>query len=419
MKNTNNFLITYWCGVPEEYLYTQEGEIDVSRFEEMKEAGLNLVISAYSPEINKKVLDICHSLRLEVIVHDSRIWQSIGHPEKRRELLFSLAADYKDHPAVHSYHIMDEPNSSDFAALADIREILHEADPVHEAYINLFPNYASAEQLGNPTYEDHVEEYIKKVDPEIVSYDHYHFLTKAPIYRSDCSEDKREALIREAAYNKVERAGFFDNFEIVRSLSLKYGKPYMIIVLLVAHGPYRYLNESEIRWEVFQSLAYGTERMSYFTYWTPGKNGSDGNDFWKWNNGMISQDGKKTEHYYMVKEINSELSAMGNELAGKKSLGVFHTLNAPERLTKRFEGFGNVSRIEGDDMTVGFFEDGLAVFANKSYENEAEASIYTESILEIFDALSGEWISLDNENGKYVLNLEAGDGILVRFINKD
>ncbi len=419
MKKTDKYLITYWCTVPEKYLYTGDGEIDVSRFEEMKEAGLNLVIAGYSAEINKKVLDICHKLGLEVIVHDSRIWQAIAHPEKRRELLFEMAEDYKGYPALHSYHITDEPNASDFSMLSEIVSILKEADPVHEAYINLFPNYASPQQLGNPTYTDHVEEYISAVDPEIVSYDHYHFLTTTPVERPDYSGGEREQLIREAACNKVERAGFFDNFEIVRSLSLAHGKPYMIIILLVAHGPYRYLTEAEIRWEVFQSLAYGSERLSYFTYWTPGEGGSDGDDFWKWNNGMISQDGKRTEHYYMVKDINIEVSAIGDELMGKKSLGVFHTVNAPETLTKLFDGFGTVSRIEGDDMTVGFFENGLAVLANKNYENEAEAVIYTDSVLEIFDTVDREWIFLENSDGKYTLSLDAGDGILVRFTEKD
>lgn len=418
MKITKNFLITHWCGVPEKYLYTDDGKIDVSRFEEMKEAGLNLVISNYSPETNKRVLDICYDLGLEVIVYDDRIWHSLSQSETRRELLFKMAEDYKSHPAFHSYHIMDEPSASNFPALSEIVSILHEADPNHEAYINIFPNYASPRQLENPSYFEHVEDYITRVDPEIISYDHYHFLTTSPVERPNYTGDEREDMIIEAACNKVERAGFFDNFEVVRSLSLKYGKPYMIIILLVAHGPYRYLNESEIRWEVFQSLAYGTARLSYFTYWTPGVDGADNNDFWKWNNGMISQEGEKTEHYYMVKNINAEISVIGGALQGKKSIGVFHTVSAPETQTKLFEGFGPVKRIDGDEMTVGFFEEGLALFANKSYENEAEAVIYTDCVLEIFDPSEEDWISLDNSDGKYTISLDAGDGILVRFAER-
>lgn len=418
MKNVENYIITYWYGIPHKYLYTENGEIDVSRFVQMKEAGLNLVITWYSVEENKKVLDICRDLGLEVIVHDGRIGKAIADPEKRRELLFAVAEDYKDHPAFHSYHIVDEPCAADFPMLGEIKAILHEADPVHEAYINLFPNYALPKQLGNPTYYEHIEEYIKTVDPEIVCYDHYNFLSKEPIERPNYTGDEREALIIESSCNKYERAGFFDNFEIVRELSLKYDKPYMIIIMLVAGGPYRYLTEAEIRWEVFQSLAYGTERLSYFTYWTPGLDGIDNNKYWKWNNGMISQHGERTEHYYMVKDINVEVAAIGDELAGKKSVGVFHTNTAPEKLTRLFEGFGSVDRIEGDDVTVGFFEDDYAVLANKSYENEAEAVIYTDSILEIFDSADKEWIPLENSDGKYTLSLDAGDGILVRFAEK-
>ena len=418
MKQTRRFLITYWCGVPSKFLLDANGEVDVSRFEEMKEAGLNLVIASYSPEYNKKVLKICEELGLEVILHDGRIWQAMGDEEKRREYLSDMVEDYKDYPALHSYHILDEPTADNFPMLASIREILHELDPVHEAYINLFPNYASPEQLKSPSYDDHIEDYINTVKPEIVCYDHYHFLTKNPVATPNIVGDDRERMIIEAAVNKVERAGFFDNFEIVRQRSLDHNLPYMIIVLLVAHGPYRYLSEAEIRWEVFQSLAYGSSRMSYFTYWTPGIDGADNDDFWKWNNGMITQDGKRTEHYYMVKDINAELGAMGEELAGKRSIGVFHTNSAPETRTSLFTSFGSVKKIDGDDLTVGFFEDGLAVFANKSYEDEAEATIFTDDTLEIFDPSDKEWIALDNDGGKYTISLEAGDGLLVRFVNK-
>lgn len=417
MKKTNRFPICYWCGVPHKFLYNDKGEIDVGRFIEMKEAGINLIDSMYSPSENREVLKIAQELDLNVIVYDSRISRALNEPENRRELLYAVAADYKDYKALHSYHITDEPNSSMFNSLAEVRQILHEADPEHESYINLFPNYASPEQLGNPTYADHIEDYIKTVEPEIVSYDHYHFIKGEPIEHPEI-EDERERQIFESACTKIERAGFFDNFETVREISLKYNIPYMIIVLVVEHGPYRNLTEAELRWEVFQSLAYGTERMCYFTYWTPGVDGSDNDSFWNWKNGMISKDGKKTEHYYMVKDINSELSVMGAELIGKKSIGVFHTCQAPENKCSLFNGFGPVTKIEGDPLTVGFFDGGYVVCANKSYEKECEATIYTDAAVEIFDCESSEWIIVESTDNKYSVSLDPGDGILMRFIGK-
>ncbi len=416
MKEFRHFPITYWFGIPDAYLKTLDGVLDVSRIEEIKEAGMNLLSSSHAPEDNKAILEIAARLGLFVNVSDSRIRKAVYCTEERRELLEAAVADYKDYPALHSYYVTDEPSASDFDNLAAVREILHELDPMHEAYINLFPNYASPKQLGNATYAEHIEEYLKAVKPEILSYDHYHFLTSTPTEMTNiASGNERERLIREAAVNKVERAGFFDNFEIVRELCLKYDTPYMIIILLVAHGPYRYLNESEIRWEVFQSLAYGTSRISYFTYWTPGK-ADDPDDFWKWNNGMIAQNGERTAHYDMVKEINRELAATGDALMGKKSIGVFHTVNTPETLTRRFEGFGRITRIEGDDMTVGFFEDGYIVIANKSFEKEGDCILYTESAIEVFDPFEKEWLGLENENGSFTLSLDSGDGILLRLI---
>ncbi len=416
MKDFGHFPITYWFGIPDEYLKTENGKVDVSRIEEIKEAGMNLLSSQYSVQDNIEVLKIAEKLGLFVNISDARIRRAVWCAEERRELLAAAVEDYKDYPALHSYYITDEPNASDFEALASVKEILQELDPVHEAYINLFPNYASHKQLGNETYAEHIEEYLKKVKPEMLSYDHYHFMTSTPTEMTNiASGNERERLIREAAVNKVERAGFFDNFETVRELCLKYDTPYMIIVLLVAHGPYRYLGESEIRWEVFQSLAYGTSRMSYFTYWTPDSS-HDPDDFWKWNNGMISQNGERTAHYDMVKEINRELAATGDALMGKKSIGVFHTVKAPETLTRRFEGFGKIISIEGDDMTVGFFEDDYVVIANKSYEAEGDCILYTDSAIEVFEPFEKEWLALENENGKFILSLDKGDGILFRLI---
>ena len=79
------------------------------------------------------------------------------------ECLKEVVRDYAAYPALLGYHIVDEPNSSAFPALAEIREIFSELDPAHESYINLFPNYASLEMLGNPSYYDHLEQFIRVV----------------------------------------------------------------------------------------------------------------------------------------------------------------------------------------------------------------------------------------------------------------
>ena len=420
MSEMNQFPITSWLGVHAKFIRHADGTIAIERLAEARDAGINLIWADYDRETNFAVLEAAEKLGMRVTVFDDRIHRAMGDAEHRRELLFDTANDYKDYPALFNYHIIDEPGAAAFPTLAAIREILHEADPMHEAYINLLPNYASPEQLGNPTYHAHVEAYIRSVRPEIISYDHYHFLKGEPKEEKVFTDAREERIYNDAfsgtdGYTCLDRPGFFTNIEEIRALSVQYGIPFMVIVLVVEHGPYRNLTEQEIRWEVWQSVAYGSSRLSYFTYWTPGTDGSDGEEFWHWKNGMITVTGERTPHYEMVARINRELVRVGGQLRGRKSLGVFHTGTTPEPLMKPFEGYGCVSAIEGDDMTVGFFEGNYVMLANKSYLEPAEVTLHTGAALEVYDAFEDTWIAVETADGAYTIGVEPGDGILVRM----
>ena len=418
MKFRDEFLINYWWGIPYKYLHTPNGEIDVNRVIEMKEAGFNHIDAMFSPEDNKKMLDVAHSLGLKLTVYDERMRKALfsESEEKREELVAAVVNDYKDYPALFGYHIFDEPAPAMCEVLGKVREQITALDEDHESYINLFPNYAFPGIAGDMPYDVYVDDFMRIVKPEILSYDNYHYIKGEAI--EGVSVDESDNMAIRAAYRKIDRPGFIDNLEVIRRKGIEYDTPYMAIVLVVEHGSYRYVTESEIRWDVFHALAYGCSRMCYFTYWTPGVDGASNDAFWKWKEGMISKEGEKTEHYYMVQNINRELYPMGQELLGKKSLGVFYTNSTPESMTNLFVGFGDVKAIEGDDITIGFFEDRCALIVNRSTEDECEATLYTDSAMDFFDALDGEWISLDKEDGKYTIGLEAGDAILVRFTEK-
>lgn len=421
MSEMNRFPITSWLGVHAKFIRRPDKTLATERLREARDAGINLIWADYGKETNIEVLRAAEALDMRVTVFDSRIDRALSDAEHRRELLFAVAKDYKDYPALFNYHITDEPCTSAFPTLAEIREILHEADPEHEAYINLFPNYASPEQLGSPSYHAHVESYIQTVKPEIISYDHYHFLKGAPKERPAFANEREERIYNDAfsgagdGYECVDRPGFFTNLEEIRALSLAYNIPFMLIVLVVEHGPYRNLTANEIRWEVWQALAYGASRLSYFTYWTPGTDGSDGDDFWHWKNGMISITGEQTPHYHAVREINADIAAVGEQLRGRPSLGVFHTQTPAEHLTQKFTSFGEISAVEGDDVTVGVFEGNLVVFANKSYENDAVIRLCTTAAIEVYDSTDNCWIAVESTGGDYPIEIGAGDGILIRL----
>lgn len=414
----DRFLITHWCGVPHKYVRHADGTLATERFEEMKAAGINLIGTYdYGYETNCEVLALCERLGLRVTLSDDRIGRAIGDGNHRAELLRAVVRDYAGYPALHGYHITDEPNSGAFPALAAVRQILADLDPVHEAYINLFPNYASAEMLGNPTYYDHVRQFADTVRPAIISYDHYHFIKGEPM-ESVGMGSRRENQIYEAAFRKVERPGFFDNIEDVRRVSAETDTPFMVIVLVVEHGPYRNLTEAEIRWEVFQSLVYGARRLSYFTYWTPGVDTEEGDDMWHWRNGMISKTGEQTPHYHMVARINRDLSVLGDTLMGRESRAVFHLGQVPDGKVTYWSGaFRDVMSMQAEAVTAGFFDGGYVLLANKDYENPSPVTFTVTPGRRVMhmDKATGLWVVTHEQDGAYTLTLAPGDGELVRI----
>lgn len=411
----NKFPITFWCAPP-------NGFTNEERYEEVAEAGFTLVCppcedesdrnEGPDTELNLKILDLCYRFGLKAVIMDRRINLALNGQLDWRKALDEVVADYKNHPALHSYYIIDEPGADLFPLLGEISEYLKIIDPVHPAYINLFPNYATPEQLQTHDYNEHLDRYIKEVRPSIISYDHYHFLKGNTEVVKDGFINDRDRQIYEAALNKSERPGFFENIEIVRKQSIKNNIPFMVIVLLVTHGPYRDLTESEIRWEVFQSLAYGASCVSYFTYWCP-----QDEPVWHFHNAIINSDGTRTGHFEEVKRINRELTVLGSKLLGRKSEAVYHIGKENEKVTY-FTEHKDIKQIRGEKLTIGIFDDGYIMLANKdySYFGDVELEITEGLKLTRISKKSGNEIIIPKHKNGYLIKLAPGDGELLRIV---
>ena len=109
----------------------------------MSEGGWNLAWC------NEKELDVAQRHGLRAQFYDGLISPASLEDQPKREKLDELIGRVRSHPALYSYFITDEPNATNFTALGKLVAYLRERDPAHLAYINLFPTYASNEQLGN------------------------------------------------------------------------------------------------------------------------------------------------------------------------------------------------------------------------------------------------------------------------------
>jgi hypothetical protein len=205
---------------------------DAAVYQKMHECGLT-VAGFVAP----KDLDLCQAAGLKAIVSDSRSsgydWKNLDGEAARRNIT-SLVAEVGRHPALYGFYLRDEPGADLFPGLGKVASLIHELAPGKWAYINLFPNYASAAQLGSDNYKAHLDKFVETCHPTTLSYDHY-------------------ALMDDGSL----RNGYWQNLEQMRATGVKNHIPFWNIVLAVAHFNYREPTAADLRFQVYTTLAYG------------------------------------------------------------------------------------------------------------------------------------------------------------------
>ena len=376
------FIISYWCGPPPK-------ETTPARYREIADCGFNVAMPPINGKgdvkTNMKILDLCKAVGIKAVIADGRMPLS-AKPAERKKALDAIIATYSSHPALLGYYITDEPNAKAFPVLGEINQYMLKADPKHLPYINLFPNYASAQQLGNNTYEQHVSQYIETVKPALVSWDHY------------------KQMLGDERY-------YWPNLEIVRWHCLKAKLPLVQIINCLPHFGYRDPSEADLRWQVYTSLAYGSRGILYFTYW----------DVPQLRQGptIINKDGKRDRKYQYVRRINNRIKMLGPTLVRLASTGVYCTNPLP-RGTRKPGASAPVRKADGGPMVIGCFKDRdgkrYILATNRSFKNKIRARLTLDAKTTAVSEISqetGKPLAAVNL-AKNILNvpLEAGEGKL-------
>ncbi len=387
------FELTFFYGPrPERY-----NEADT--FRKIAESGITLAQLGGSPEDCKLALIRCAEVGLRVNVCDRRVHAAMAADAAECDrIVHELCEEYRGYEALNGFDLIDEPHASCFDGIAQVVAAFRRYAPQWETVVNLFPNYANAEQLGHATYDEHLADFIARVQPDFLSYDHYHFLGRdCPKPQFTSTGDRREDLIVESAYLENDRPGFFENAEAVRRHARQNGLDAMAIVLLTEHGPYRNLTRAELSWEAAMCLAYGFRRVSYFTYEVP--IGAE-DDVWRWDNAMVDGEGHPYQHYYDVQAIAKWLLPLGEHLFTLDCERVCHTAAEPLQ-------HGRIASITGDAV-CGCYSDGSVLVVNKSHLREATFAVAAEELIRYLPE-EGRFVPCGN-----TLTLGAGECALVR-----
>jgi hypothetical protein len=304
------FPIMPWNEVPD----------DAAIIRKIKDCGFT-VAGFVSPE----ALETCGKAGIKGIVYDPRIyhhdWAKLDAATARQTALPAIVAVRKN-PALYGYFLCDEPGAGAFPGLATMTGLVHDEAPRTPAYVNLFPNYASPDQLGAAAYEKYLNQFAAAVHPAQLCYDHYALMDDGTL-----------------------RPEYWANLMEVRTAAHKYNLPFWNIVLAVAHFHYRVPSAADLRFEVYSSLASGARGIVYYSYFAyPVGN---------YRGAAIDQFGHATPTWDNLQNVNLQIQNLAPTLLNLTSDAVYHFGKVPSGC----QGPGTNSLITGmdGDFAVGDF----------------------------------------------------------------
>jgi hypothetical protein len=348
----DRFAIGFWVDPPMDEKADQ-------RYHEIAEANFTLVLGGFgggNPALVARQLELCEKYGLKALV----AVQGFD------------AAHLPDGPACWGYKVRDEPNAADFPDLRAKVESIRAARPGKLAYINLFPNYANARQLGTATYDEHVGLFCESVDPDVLSMDHY------PRFHPEVDS----------------RAAYCSNLGVLRKYSRARDIPFWNFFNTMPYGPHTDPTEAQLRWQIFTSLTYGAKGVLYFCYYTPLSS-----EFPK-GGAIIQRDGRRTRHWYQARRINERLRNLGPTLMQLTSTEV-KRISAETDIPKALEGLPitNLERASHDpkfELLAGVFDhaDGRRAVMLTNYH-----FAYSQWPTVVFDVPAADVVEVDQWSG--------------------
>lgn len=384
------------------------GFISDETYKDVADSGINLIYGLYegNDANGMKALDAAQANGIKYLMYDRLM---SGVHEEDFDLLETAFDGYKDHPAFAGNLVMDEPGGAKFDRIAKLHEIYSRILPDKLFYINLFPTYSSVAQRDGLSYKEYIDSYIEKVDPEFISFDYY-------------------PLMHHAVEGDYIKEDYLYNLEVVSEAAKSAGIPFWSFIqamsFTAAGMTNREVDEADIRWQVYANLAYGSQGIQYFCYWSPTADGAA-----NFGNAMIAPDGSKTDSYYGVQAVNNEIKEFDHIYMALDHKGVM--LFPKDGLTnemfteKSLDSFAPVQQVDCDGpLVMGCFEDSrdyaalvLVNYTDPSAETSNAVSIQFEDAKEIIVYDKGIKTRVSLKKSVYETVLEPGGGQFILILH--
>jgi len=240
----------------------------------------------YNADLLAKALDDAHEAGLKVIAGCHELSIDTENTVRR----------FKDHPAIVGWHLKDEPILAEYPGLAEQAKKIKAIDKKNFVYINLRPSDATEEQMGAPNYQTYLDEYVRQIPIDFLSFDKY-----------PCQLDKNGKL--------YVLDFWYDNLQIFANLGKQLNKDFWAFASGVKFEPEQATPSIEtLRLQMYTNLAYGAQGLQYFVY-----------------------QNTTSPTWAAVKQMNEEIQNFAKVFLKANVTSVTHTGKNIPANTKRFE----------------------------------------------------------------------------------
>lgn len=284
---------------------------DQAYFQEIYDAGYSITMEdAKTVEEAIKLLDIAQKAGVKICLRMPQIRNAKTAPE--------IVAKVKDHPALDSYYVVDEPRGKAFAKWGEVIKAIKSVDDKHRCYVNAFGIDAGKVWYQHPDFETYIKHYLDEMHLKWFSFDMYPITGKGKHLKSTKVPYAHHGEEREV------KPTWYKCFEVVQSICKEKNIPFSAFALTVPHSnnpkwDYPPHTVGELKLESYVALAYGAESLQHFTYRTPTPQSL------RFHNGPIDyHTARRTPMYDRVREANAELNARAYVFVGAEWPEVSH-----------------------------------------------------------------------------------------------
>ena len=249
----------------------------------------------------KKALDLAAAVGIKILLETPELYSNTT----------KTVNSFKEHKGLFGYFIKDEPNANSFISLNKLISEIRKTDDRHEFYINLFPNYAESAQLGTVNYYRYIQDYLKNVRTNIISFDNY------------------------SVTNNVVNDSWYKNLEYIAKVSDSLRRPFWGFILSTdVNNTYKTPTLESMKLQAFINLAYGAKGIQYFTYWTL----LDLSGAQKFEEAVIKRNGAKGMQFNNVYTVNRSVRKLSPIFLNSTRQGTAHVGTVPSGTTEFMKG---------------------------------------------------------------------------------